>query len=351
MSHALQERHLTDIGKWKLSKISLIPALIILVGMTALCWPFAAQWVNQYYQSEITANYSNLVANAIPASREQLRRAHEYNDALKVGAIYEANTNAPSQSEAEEGGEFNYWEELKVDNSGLMARLRIPKIKLDLPVYHGTSEETLYKGLGHLRGTSLPVGGKGTRALITGHRGLAEAEMFTRLDEITRGDTFTIEVFGETLTYKVVEKIVVDPDEKQAFKAVPGRDLVTLVTCTPLGINSHRILVTGERIIPTPKADLDRAGQAPDVPGFPWWLVLYILGLCLLGYYIYWSGKPVPKKKGGKRAAKKESKKVAKRARKRGKVKVAAGAREEESGADDASAGESVRPEGNTPEA
>lgn len=171
------------------------------------------------------------------------------------------------------------------------------KIDLDLPVYHGTEDATLLKGLGHLRGTSLPVGGKGTRSVITGHRGLASAEMFTRLDEVGKGDTFTIEVFDEILTYKVVDKIVVNPDETKKIAAVPGKDLMTLITCTPLGINTQRILVTGERVVPTPAADKALRGKKPDVPRFPWWIVACFGSLCIVGGYIWWAGLPVKKKK------------------------------------------------------
>lgn len=171
------------------------------------------------------------------------------------------------------------------------------KIDLDLPVYHGTEDATLLKGLGHLRGTSLPVGGKGARSVITGHRGLASAEMFTRLDEVGKGDTFTIEVFDEILTYKVVDKIVVNPDETKKIAAVPGKDLVTLITCTPLGINTQRILVTGERVVPTPAADKALRGKKPDVPRFPWWVLDCFGSLCVVGGYVWWAGLPVKKKK------------------------------------------------------
>lgn len=317
MSTTLQERHLMDVGKWRLSKIALIPALIIFLGMTALAYPFGAAWLNQRMMSDVTITYSLGVGSAVPTAELQLQRAEEYNSKLSSGMIYEADSNIPTSHGETSDPSLDYWKQLHVNDFGVMSRLKIPKIKLDLPVYHGTSDATLLKGLGHLRGTSLPVGGKGTRSVITGHRGLAEAEMFTRLDEIDTGDTFVIETFGRVLTYKVVEKIVVEPDEEKAIQAEPGRDLVTLVTCTPLGINSHRILVTGERIVPTPSADVNALGDAPDVPGFPWWLVLYILGLCLIAYYIYWSGKPLPKKRKGATSKKKARRKAASRRRKK----------------------------------
>ena len=199
--------------KWHFSKSCIIPALLLLASFASLIYPHAAMWLSQYHMSEVAAEYAKLITHAVPAPHEQLRRAREYNQKLSSGAIYEANTNVPTSHGETSDASQDYWDQLKANDDGLMARLRIKKIDLDLPVYHGTEDATLLKGLGHLRGTSLPVGGKGTRSVITGHRGLASAEMFTRLDEIVKGDTFTIEVFDEILTYKVVDKIV-----------VPGRD-------------------------------------------------------------------------------------------------------------------------------
>lgn len=299
------QRHSTR-RRWRLSKLSLIPALIMVLGLSAITYPHAAQWTTQLHQSDIVSGYAGAVAEARPEAEVQLTNAEAYNEALTGGAIYEAGSNVPTTTdsfhESTDASILPYDQQLHAGDNGLMARLRIPKIKLDLPVFHGTSDETLLKGLGHLRGTALPVGGAGMRPVITGHRGLAEAEMFTRLDELTEGDTFTIETFGRVLTYRVFEKIVVKPDEQKAFLAEPGRDLVTLVTCTPLGINTHRILITGERIIPTPDKDLAQAGQAPDIPGFPWWLVLYLAGLAGVGVYVWWAGLP-PKRRQGKDAA------------------------------------------------
>lgn len=284
-------------NRWKFSKASIIPAIFLIASFSSLIYPHAAMWLSQYHMSEVAAEYARLVTHAIPAPHEQIERAHEYNKKLSVGAIYEANTNIPTSHGATSDESQNYWDQLKASDDGLMARLRIKKIDLDLPIYHGTSDDTLLKGLGHLRGTSLPVGGINTRSVITGHRGLASAEMFTRLDEVNKGDTFTIEVFNEILTYRVVDKVVVNPDETKKIAVVPGKDLVTLITCTPLGINTQRILVTGERIIPTPLSDQSLRGKKPDVPHFPWWIVWSILSLLLVIGYILWAGFPVKKKK------------------------------------------------------
>lgn len=205
--------------------------------------------------------------------------------------MYKADTNIPTGAGKSSNGKLDYNAILRTDESGLMARLRIPAIDVDLPVYHGTSDATLLQGAGHLEGTSLPVGGPGTRSVITAHRGLANATMFTNLDRVKIGDTFTIEVFGKVLAYKVRETKVVEPTETESLRSVPGKDLVTLVTCTPLGINTHRILVTAERIEPTPAKDLANAHATSDLPRFPWWAVWFSAGLLVAAVYVWRSGR------------------------------------------------------------
>ena len=260
--------------RWRLSRFSLVPALLALIGMLTFTYPTAASWFSQYNQSRVVADYADAVDQAYPDAATQLAQAHEYNDALSSGAVLEANNHIPvgAGDSSGTGTDLEYNSILDANGAGLMARLRIPSIDLDLPVYHGTADQTLLEGLGHLEGTSLPVGGVGTRAVITGHRGLANATMFTNLDKVGEGDTFTIEVFGEVL------------------RADPDRDLVTLVTCTPLGINTHRILVTGERI-PTPDQDT-APGERPDVPRFPWWAVALGIGVVLDAVYVWRAGYP-----------------------------------------------------------
>ncbi|WP_280527857.1 class C sortase [Actinomyces trachealis] len=282
----------TQERKWRLSWLAVTTAVLAVTGMLLFSYPTAAAWVSQYNQSKIVTNYESQVALAKPAAAEQLTRAHEYNQALSVGAVLEANHNVPTGDGTSSDQTLNYAKMLDANGAGLMARLRINKIDLDLPIYHGTSEETLLTGLGHLEGTSLPVGGASTRTVVTGHRGLANATMFTNLDKVEVGDTFTFEVFGDVITYRVFDKKVVDPEETESLRAVEGKDLATLVTCTPLGINTHRILVTGERITPTPAKDVEAKGKAPDIPGFPWWIVLDLTGITVVGLYVWRAGYP-----------------------------------------------------------
>ena len=267
--------------RWRFSRLNTSIALAILAGVFLALYPTAAAWVSQVNQSNVVFDQTR--ANAAQAEEElqrQLAAARDYNDLLRSGARLASGGNVPTgvgvegrAARSATHAALDYWKLLSAAPTGTMARLRVPSIDLDLPVYHGTSDATLLQGGGHLQGTSLPVGGSGTRAVLTGHRGLASATMFTHLDRVERGDTFSVEVLGEVLTYRVSTIEVVDPDATEEIRPVPGRDLMTLVTCTPLGINTQRILVTGERVSPTPREDLDAAGRRPAVPGFPWWLV------------------------------------------------------------------------------
>lgn len=175
-----------------------------------------------------------------------------------------------------------------------MGRIRIKKIDLDLPIYHGTDDDTLLKGVGHLEGTSLPVGGANTHSVLTAHRGLANAAMFTYLDRIEEGDTFNLEIFGQILTYQVERTRVVEPEDTEALQIRADADLVTLITCTPLGINSHRILVTGHRI-PTPE-NAPQSGAVPEVPRFPWWTIWLSATYIAAAAYVWREGYPVQKK-------------------------------------------------------
>lgn len=278
------------VGSQSLFQLLIIPyltAVLVVIGTTLLLYPAAAAWVSQFNQTELTGDYSSLVSRAVPDREARLKAAEAYNAALSSGALLGRNERLPSaigdldEIATPDGRVREYDDILSASDNGIMSRIRIGVIDLDLPIYHGTSDETLLKGADHLQGTSFPIGGPSTRTVITAHRGLATATMFTDLDKVKVGGTFTLETFGEVLTYRVVTTEVVEPEDTQTIRAVEGKDLATLVTCTPLGINSHRILVTGERIIPTPAGDLDKAGKHSDLPKFPWWAVLY--GTVLLG--------------------------------------------------------------------
>ncbi|WP_165544453.1 class C sortase [Schaalia cardiffensis] len=277
---------------WRFHVLPMLAALLALVGIAIASYPPMAQWFSQYKQSKVVNSYSTAVATGLdPSSEEQFTEAREYNEALSVGALLEANANVPRGVGNEDQGGFDYDSLLNVGDTGLMGRIKIPAINADLPIYHGTSDETLLKGIGHLKGTSLPVGGIGTRAVLTGHRGLADAELFTKLNKVVVGDEITLEILDQALSYRVTEIKVVEPEDTEELQAVPGRDLVTLVTCTPLGINTQRILVTGERVLPTPPETIEDLGAQAKNPGFPWWAIIQAAGFLLAAAYIWRSGR------------------------------------------------------------
>lgn len=286
----MTEAKLRTPPKWRPGALSWAIVVVAFVGMLVLLYPTVASWLSSQNQSLLIREYTDEIHSVEPAATEQLRRAHEYNDALSAGVRLDANAHVPVGDGTSSDETLNYWSMLSIGQGGPMARIRIPAVGVDLPIYHGTSDETLLRGAGHLQGSHLPVGGASTHAVITAHRGLANATMFSDLDGVTVGDTFTIEVFGEVLTYRVREKRVVEPEDTDTLRPVAGEDLVTLVTCTPLGINSHRILVTGERVTPTPVEDIAAAGDAPDIPGFPWWAVILGAGTLVLSAFVWRSG-------------------------------------------------------------
>lgn len=264
--------------------------LLALVGVGLLLYPIAANWFHQLDQSRVMKNYVEEIGSLQPDKDEQLAAAHSYNEALSSGAQLDswANVASGTGSLVGKAGEeiWPYQKLLRSDEDGVMGRIKIAKIDVDLPIYHGTDEDTLLKAAGHLEGTSLPVGGASTRAVITAHRGLASAKLFTDLDKLGVGDEFVIEVFDDAYAYKIIETKVVAPEETEELRAVKDKDLASLVTCTPLGINSHRILVTGERIFPTPKDAQDEAGKPSDLPHFPWWAVGAAAALLLIGTFV-----------------------------------------------------------------
>ncbi|WP_314685812.1 class C sortase [uncultured Bifidobacterium sp.] len=269
--------------------LAVIIAVLVVLASCLIAYPSTASWVSALNQSAV-------VSGGVPASdsdaaldARQLALAERYNaglGSLASSAVYDAGSNAPS---SDDGTALHGLYDKALDaGDGLMGRLQIPSIDVDLPIYHGTSDDTLLQGVGHLEGTSLPVGGSGQHAVLTGHRGLASATMFTHLDKVRTGDEFTVSTFGRVLTYKVVRIQVVDPDETRSLQPVAGEDLVTLVTCTPLGINSQRIFVTGERVTPTPVTAVKAASSKASVPSPPW-AAIVVLGIVTAD--VVWLGR------------------------------------------------------------
>ena len=214
--------------------------LAFVVGIGLLLYPTIADWWNSFHQTRAIVNYDETVDALQEEEYEAfLEEAAAFNDWLSE------NHSGYSFDEEEEA---YYDSVLDVTGTGIMAYLEISKIDVYLPIYHGTSDSVLQVGIGHLEGTSLPIGGEGTHAVLSGHRGLTSARLLTDLDEMEEGDTFIIHMLDEILTYEVDQILIVLPTETSALAVDPDMDYVTLMTCTPYGINTHRLLVRGHRV-------------------------------------------------------------------------------------------------------
>ena len=223
----------------KKNRSTIILILIFLVGLSVMLYPTVSDYVNQRHQSRALASYDETVNEMSDADyTAYFEAADAYNQRLA------ATPNSFFTPEQVSG----YDETLDVSGTGIMGYITIPRIGVELPVYHGTSDGVLQVAAGHLEGSSLPVGGAGTHAVISAHRGLPSAKLFTNLDELEVGDTFTITVLDRVLTYEVDQISIVLPTETDLLQPVEGKDYVTLMTCTPYGINTHRLLVRGKRI-------------------------------------------------------------------------------------------------------
>ena len=223
----------------KKNRSTIILILIFLVGLSVMLYPTVSDYVNQRHQSRALASYDETVNEMSDADyTAYFEAADAYNQRLA------ATPNSFFTPEQVSG----YDETLDVSGTGIMGYITIPRIGVELPVYHGTSDGVLQVAAGHLEGSSLPVGGAGTHAVISAHRGLPSAKLFTNLDQLEVGDTFTITVLDRVLTYEVDQISIVLPTETDNLKVVDGKDYVTLMTCTPYGINTHRLLVRGRRI-------------------------------------------------------------------------------------------------------
>lgn len=221
-----------------LSTIFLI--LIFLIGTILLLYPTFSDWWNSFHQSRAVTSYIGQVTDLNNEEYEEmLEEARAYNAQL-------ARTRTDYELTEEELERYNA--ELNVSGTGIMGYVDIPSIKVTLPIYHGTEEAVLQTAVGHIESTSLPVGGANTHCVISGHRGLPRARLFTDIDRLVAGDIFTLNVLDEVLTYEVDQILIVEPYDLSCLQIIPGRDLVTLVTCTPYGINTHRLLVRGHRI-------------------------------------------------------------------------------------------------------
>ena len=246
----------------------LLAAACGVVALGLLLYPLVGELLSEKYHSSVETTYTAAIENSNADELEQQRQAAEQYNAMLSGAatISEGGASAPPLA---------YADQLTV--GGVMAYIDIPKINVYMPVQHGTGAETLERSVGHVVGTSLPVGGSSTHAVLSAHSGMASSKLFSDIDQLEKGDTFYIHVLGEVLAYEVDNINTVLPTDTSLLQIEDGKDLVTLVTCTPFGINTHRLLVRGHRVPYTP----EQASAAEEKPVASSWTQHYLTGLAI----------------------------------------------------------------------
>lgn len=269
--------------------------LVIIIGLLAYIYPTVGSIYNAYVASTMVSTYAQHVVEVYSKAEDSsvvLEKAQAYNATLPTGVSV---VTAKNDEEDEE------YESLLAVSGSLMGYVEIPKISQKLPIYHYANEKSLVNGVGHLKGSSLPVGGIGTNTVLTGHRGLPTSMMFTRLDELEVGDLFYINVLDETLVYQICSITTILPTEVEGITIDPDRDLATLITCTPYGINTHRLVIVGERVNMTEEevAELERVSDAEVVTKSVPLTRLYVAAAASVVLIIGW--KATAKKKSTRR--------------------------------------------------
>lgn len=267
--------------KNKKNNFMIILALILVIfGISIFLYPIVSNYLAEKNHTNVITEYKNTVSNEnnnIDIEAE-LEKAREYNDNLTGDPLHDPFYVGSGYAIPE-----NYMEILNIN--GIIGYVEIPKVDIYLPIYHGTSEETLAKGVGHVESTSFPIGGKSRLSVLTGHRGLPSAKLFTDIDRLENGDYILIHVLDQTLMYKVYGSEVIEPQEIEKLQVRKGRDLITLVTCTPYGINTHRLLVYAERTLEAPTFD-DIAKQSPTSLIINYNFIGVVIGIILLAILV-----------------------------------------------------------------
>ena len=246
--------------------------LLLLAGVSLLLYPSLSDYWNSMHQTRAIASYAETVSQLDTAQYDEMwKAAQDYNRSLAQRETAFALTDEQKAA---------YESLLDVSGLGVMGYIEIPEIDCSLPIYHGTEESVLQVAVGHLEWSNLPVGGEGTHCVLSGHRGLPSAKLFTNLDKLAVGDTFLLRVLDEVLTYEVDQILIVEPEQVDALGIVPGEDYCTLVTCTPYGINTHRLLVRGHRVENAPEAA--RMHVTADATQFDPLLVAPVLAIPVL---------------------------------------------------------------------
>lgn len=278
------------------SKKKRIRAILFIAGLLLCAYPLIASVMDQNYQQSVIKTYQSEMNQTSDAKvQEAKKEAIRYNEML-----WQTNGIIVDNMEQEILGEESYQKQLNLSGTGMMGTISIPKINVNLPIYHGVEEEVLVNGVGHLPESSLPVGGGNTHCILTGHRGLPNAKLFTRLDEMETGDLFFLTICGEKLAYQVTEIEIIHPEDVEGLGIQAEKDLVSLITCTPYGLNTKRLVVTGERT-----RYIEKQEQEIE-PGSMSFRELVFTALPFL-YLAIGIGSVVAKKKWGKDSEKQEN--------------------------------------------
>lgn len=272
---------------------TIIICIMFLAGLSLLLYPFVSDKWNTYRQERLISDYDAQIAEKEGKGQidyeSEWEKARAYNEALLPSILPDSFAVASASDEEDE----EYVSSLNLNGDGMMGQVEIPKLDVKVPIYHTTDEEVLEKAAGHLEGSSLPIGGESTHSVISAHRGLPSAKLFTDLDKMEKGDHFLISVLDETLCYEVDKISVVEPDETDGLAVEEGEDYVTLLTCTPYGVNSHRLFVRGHRV-PYEEVEMEETptglliGTSLHTSYLFWVLVgLAVTGAVIAALYIY----------------------------------------------------------------
>ena len=254
---------------------TIILCITFITGLSLLLYPTVSNYWNAQHQTQAVVDYTQRIERMDDSEKlAEIDRAVSYNSVL----VYNGRRFSPNKEEKE-----IYNSILSVDDNGMMGYITIPELRLKLAIYHGIDESVLQVGIGHIEGSSLPVGGESTHCVISGHRGLPSAKLFTDIDKLELGDVFMLHVYDEVLTYEVDQILIVEPEDYSALAIEEGKDYCTLVTCTPYGINTHRLLVRGHRI---ENRVIDGTRVTSDAIKVNKYLV--IAGLSLLLLFVYY---------------------------------------------------------------